>query len=118
MDAECGGGGVCHSCECENPSACDSGIGMLRPALRVRATPFSLVMSGRAIIPKPWQGVNPVLNGVRVRVDAVSGPGGVSGVVRFVQVGADDNDRPQISLTRRYPSAVPPKTTIRALTGS
>jgi len=75
VDADCGGG-VCHSCACENTSACDSGIVTLRPALRLRATPFSLVMSGRAIIPKPWQGVNPLLNGMRIRVDAISGPGG------------------------------------------
>jgi hypothetical protein len=76
VDADCGSGQVCHGCQCENASACDSGIVMLRPKLRVRATPFSLRMSGSALIPKPWHGVNPLLNGVRIVVDALAGPGG------------------------------------------
>ena len=76
QDGDCSSGQVCHSCQCENASACDSGITMASAALRLRATPFSLIMSGKAIIPKPWQGVNPLLNGVRVRVDTATSPGG------------------------------------------
>ena len=77
VDADCSSGGVCHGCQCENAAACSSGIVMKPAGLRVRAAPFGLMLSGRAIIPKPWQAVNPLLNGVRLRLDAISGPGGV-----------------------------------------
>ena len=43
----------------------------------MHATPFSLRTKGQAIVPKPWQGVDPLANGVRVVVDAPDGPGGI-----------------------------------------
>jgi hypothetical protein len=76
-DGDCGGGQVCEACACVNPPACASGITIDRPRLKLRASPFFLKLTGEALIPKPWSGVNPSLNGIRVVVDGASGPGGV-----------------------------------------
>src|SRR5262249_54089106 len=38
-------------------------------------TPFTLRLSGQAVIPKPWHAVNPLANGVRIVVDGLTGPG-------------------------------------------
>jgi hypothetical protein len=80
-DADCGTGQVCRGCQCINTPACESGIVMQRASLKVRSAPFSLRLTGRAIIPKPWQAVDPLVNGVRIAVDAVTGPGGVTAVI-------------------------------------
>jgi hypothetical protein len=76
-DGDCAGGEVCNACACVNPAACASGIAISKPGLSLRATPFNLRMKGEAVVPKPWQAVNPLTNGVRVVVDATSGGGGL-----------------------------------------
>jgi parallel beta-helix repeat protein len=77
LDADCGAGEVCSGCACVNAPVCANGIGLEKAALRMRATPFALRAKGEAVIPTPWQGVDPVANGIRLVVDAVSGGGGL-----------------------------------------
>jgi parallel beta-helix repeat protein len=77
VDSDCAAGQACQGCQCVNASACQSGIAMQKASLRLRATPLLLRLRGEAVIPKPWVGVNPVLNGIRVVIDAASGPGGL-----------------------------------------
>src|SRR5262249_21862951 len=72
-DADCSGGHVCRDCQCVNPPVCESGNAIERPVLTLAASPFSLRFTGEAIIPKPWQAVDPVANGIRIAVDGVSG---------------------------------------------
>jgi len=76
-DAECGSGQTCTGCQCVNPPACASGIAIERPRLKMHADAFSLRLKGEAVIPKPWSGVDPATNGLRVVVDSPSGPGGI-----------------------------------------
>ncbi len=80
-EADCGGGQVCQGCQCVNPPACSSGIGVERPVLKLRASPFVLRLKGDAVIPKPWTAVDPSASGVRVVVDGSSGTGGLDVVV-------------------------------------
>ena len=80
-DGDCASGLRCQACQCVNAPACTSGIGMQKAALRLRSSPFSLRLKGEAIIPKPWQAVDPVANGVRVVVDCVSSRAGVDAVI-------------------------------------
>lgn len=81
VDADCGNGQVCQSCQCVNAPACTSGIVMQRASLSTRSSPFFLSLIGQAIIPKPWTAVNPLANGVRVVVDAPTGPGGFAVII-------------------------------------
>jgi len=76
-DADCGAGRSCAGCRCVNAPVCASGIGIAKPTLTVRASPFSFRFAGQAVVPKPWTGVAPATHGVRVVVDALAGPGGV-----------------------------------------
>jgi hypothetical protein len=73
---DCGGGQVCQGCQCVNPSACTSGITITKPRLRLFANPFLVRLKGDAVIPKPWTGIDPLANGIRVVVDATSGASG------------------------------------------
>src|SRR5262249_9080782 len=75
VDADCGSGQACRDCACINQPSCDSGIVMQSALLRTHATPFTLRLSGQAVIPKPWHAVNPLANGVRIVVDGLTGPG-------------------------------------------
>jgi hypothetical protein len=75
QDGDCSGAQVCVGCQCVNPSACTSGIELEEAKLRLRADSFVLRLRGEALIPKPWSGINPPLNGVQVVVDALTGPG-------------------------------------------
>jgi hypothetical protein len=77
QDTDCGAGEVCQACACVNAPACASGIVLQNPWLTMKPSPFSLRLSGQAVIPKPWRGVDPLQNGIRIVVDAISGPGGV-----------------------------------------
>jgi hypothetical protein len=77
VDGDCGAGETCSGCACVNAPVCASGIPIQKPSLRLRATPFSLSAKGQTLIPKPWQGVDPIANGIRLVVDAASGPGGL-----------------------------------------
>jgi hypothetical protein len=77
VDADCGAGEACSGCACVNAPVCASGLTIQKPSLRLRATPFSLRVKGQTLIPKPWQGVDPRANGIRLVVDAASGPGGL-----------------------------------------
>ena len=70
-------GQVCQDCRCVNPPACTSGIPLTTATLGLRADPFRLRLKGEALIPKPWQGVDPPMNGIRISVDGVTGSGGL-----------------------------------------
>ena len=59
-EADCAAGQVCEACACVNPPVCTSGITIAKPGLTMHATPFSLRTKGQAIVPKPWQGVDPL----------------------------------------------------------
>ena len=76
-NADCTGGQLCSGCQCVNPPACQSGITIDRPSLRLRSSPLLLHLKGQAVIPKPWMAVDPLANGIRVVVDALRGPGGI-----------------------------------------
>jgi hypothetical protein len=78
---DCSGGQVCQGCQCVNPSVCASGITILKPRLRLFANPFLVRLKGEAVIPKPWTGIDPLANGVRVVVDATSGAGGFDATI-------------------------------------
>ncbi len=77
VDGDCASGETCQGCRCVNASACTSGIAIDRPSLKVSADPFALHLKGQAIIPKPWTGVDPPVNGVRLVIDGLTGPGGI-----------------------------------------
>lgn len=76
-DAQCGGGEVCSGCQCVNAPVCASGIPLTKASLKLRVAPPSLRVQGEAVIPKPWLGVDPLANGLRVVIDATSGSGGI-----------------------------------------
>lgn len=76
-DAHCGGGEVCSGCQCVNPPRCASGIALGKASLTMRVAPAKIRLQGEAVIPKPWSGVDPAANGLRVVVDAPSGAGGI-----------------------------------------
>lgn len=78
---DCGSGQVCAGCQCVTPPVCNSGITIERPRLRMRASPFFLRFKGQAVIPKPWSGIDPVSNGLRIVIDAITGAGGIDVVV-------------------------------------
>jgi hypothetical protein len=78
---DCSGGQACDGCQCVNPAVCASGISMAKPRLRLFANPFVVRLKGEAVIPKPGTGIDPVANGVRVVVDAVSGAGGFDATI-------------------------------------
>ena len=80
-DSDCGGSLVCSGCRCVNPSICTSGIVLARPRLKMRADAFMLALSGEAVLPKPWNAVNPPVNGVHVVVDARTGSGGIDALI-------------------------------------
>ena len=76
-DNECLTGQVCSHCQCVNPPACQSSITIDEASLHLQSDPLRLRLKGQAVIPKPWMAVDPLTNGIRVVVDAVSGPGGI-----------------------------------------
>lgn len=73
QDADCGGGETCSACACRAALACTSGIEATKPVLVLRSAPTSVTFAGQAVIPKPWNGVDPPANGVRVVIDDASG---------------------------------------------
>ena len=75
-DGDCGAGQSCQACQCVNASVCASGLALVAPTLTLHASPFVGRLRADAVIPKPWVGVNPPVNGVRIVVDAATGPGG------------------------------------------
>ncbi|MCC6849482.1 MAG: right-handed parallel beta-helix repeat-containing protein [Deltaproteobacteria bacterium] len=76
-DGQCGAAEVCAGCRCVNAPACASGITLGKASLTMRVAPASLRVQGEALIPRPWVGVDPLANGMRVVVDATSGGGGI-----------------------------------------
>ena len=76
-DADCAAGQACQNCQCLNPAVCSSGIAIALPKLTLHASPFSLRLKGQAVIPKPWVGIDPAVNGVRFVVDSPSGAGSI-----------------------------------------
>jgi hypothetical protein len=73
IDADCGGGQVCQGCACVNASVCANGIGVARPILKLRASPLLARFRGEALLGS----VDPAASGVRVVLDAATGPGGL-----------------------------------------
>jgi hypothetical protein len=73
----CGTAQVCRACACVGTPVCASGIPFTKPSLSMRATPFAMSLKASAVIPKPWVGVDPAANGIRVVVDEPVGTGGV-----------------------------------------
>jgi hypothetical protein len=73
IDADCGGGRVCEGCACVNAPVCASGIAVAGPILKLRASPFLARFRGEALLGS----VNPAASGVRVVIDAATGPGGL-----------------------------------------
>ncbi|HYC01154.1 MAG TPA: hypothetical protein VEC57_18610 [Candidatus Limnocylindrales bacterium] len=49
--------------------ACTSGIPLQRARLRASAAPFRLVLSGAAVLPEPFDAVDPTVHGVRIVID-------------------------------------------------
>jgi hypothetical protein len=47
----------------------------------MRASPYFLRFKGQAVIPKPWTGVDPASNGLRIVIDSAVGSGGVDVVI-------------------------------------
>lgn len=76
-NADCSGGQVCQGCACVNPPACASGIAITNSRQTLRSNLFRLSLVGRVVIPKPWVGIDPLNNGVRLVIDAASGGGGI-----------------------------------------
>ena len=79
--AQCSAGQVCQSCQCANQAVCASGIVITRAKLKLRASPFAGRLRGDVLIPKPWLGVDPPVNGVRIVVDAGTGGGGFDATI-------------------------------------
>jgi hypothetical protein len=75
--ASCGEGEACQACSCMNEPSCSSGIAISRPRLGLRGDELRLRVRGEAVIPKPWTEIDPATNGIRIVVDALSGPGGI-----------------------------------------
>ncbi|HZR82953.1 MAG TPA: right-handed parallel beta-helix repeat-containing protein [Candidatus Binatia bacterium] len=75
--ADCAAGQSCQGCACVNALACESGVAARKPTLKLTATPYAFKLTGEAVIPKPWTGVDPAANGVRVVVDAAIGPASI-----------------------------------------
>lgn len=73
QDADCGGGATCVACACRAALACSSGIAATKPVLVLRADPGAVTFTGEAVIPKPWAGIDPPANGVRIVIDDASG---------------------------------------------
>lgn len=71
--ADCGGGATCVACACRAALACTSGITATKPVLVLRTDPTSVTFAGQAVIPKPWTGIDPPANGVRVVIDDSTG---------------------------------------------
>ena len=68
-------------------SVCNSGIGIEKARLRARPASGTIVIHGEALIPKPWHGVAPATNGVRLTIDGVldiTVPGGAGWTTNFV----------------------------------
>jgi len=80
-DGDCGGSLVCQGCACVNPPLCTSGIEFERPRLKIRATPFSLRLTAEMVIPKPWSGVNPAVEGIHMLVDSTTGSGSIDALL-------------------------------------
>jgi hypothetical protein len=89
-DLDCGAGQVCSGCVCQNPPACGSGSGMTRASMKLVGDTFMLRLRGTAVIPKPWTGIDPLANGVRLVVDSVAGAGGLDVTI---PAGAYDGTR-------------------------
>lgn len=73
QDADCGGGATCSACACRAALACTSGIAAQKPVLVLKSSPTAVTFAGQAVIPKPWTGIDPPANGVRVVIDDASG---------------------------------------------
>lgn len=76
-DADCSGDGTCQGCSCVAPPVCADGVTVRKPVLVLRASPGALTLAGEAVVPKPWTGIDPPVNGVRVVVGDASGTSSV-----------------------------------------
>jgi parallel beta-helix repeat protein len=73
LDGDCLEGQVCEACRCVAAPVCTSGIEVEKPVLKMTAEPFSLRFKGQAVIARPWIGIDPVVNGVRIVIRAGDG---------------------------------------------
>lgn len=80
-DGDCAGGATCEACSCRAPVLCESGIAARRPVLAMRTSRSFLRFTGEAVVPKPWAGIDPQTNGVRVRIEDASGAIALDAVV-------------------------------------
>jgi len=71
-DGDCGTG-TCHACTCVAAFPCSSGITVRKPVLVLRSSTGALTLVGEAVVPKPWLGVDPPANGVRIVVTDAAG---------------------------------------------
>jgi Right handed beta helix region len=79
--ADCPSNQLCLGCQCAAAPLCDSGIALQRATLRLRANPFSMRLAADAVIPKPWDGVDPLLSGLHVIVAAAGGSGAIDALI-------------------------------------
>ncbi len=68
------------------PFGCVGGAAMTRAKFDLKAEPYRLTLKGEAVLPKPWSGVDPVANGMRLEIGDAGGlwldvqlPGGTDG---------------------------------------
>jgi len=73
----CGPGSSCSGCTCSNAPACASGVPLERPLVKLFESDGRLTLKGEAVIPKPWSGVDPAANGIRVVIDVPFGSDGL-----------------------------------------
>ncbi|HYD48400.1 MAG TPA: right-handed parallel beta-helix repeat-containing protein [Terriglobales bacterium] len=71
-DNDCSAGQTCHDCACVNPPLCTSGAVIRKPSLRLEADSSDLRFKGQAVVPKPWSGIDPIANGLRLRIDSAN----------------------------------------------
>lgn len=76
-DDDCDGGESCQGCGCVAPPVCAGGSVARKPSLVLRAANGALTYAGEAVVAKPWAGIDPPANGVRVVVTGASGAASV-----------------------------------------
>jgi len=76
-DDDCATGASCQGCGCVMPPVCADGAVTRKPSLVLRASNGALTYAGEAVVPKPWTGIDPPANGVRVVVADAAGAASV-----------------------------------------
>jgi hypothetical protein len=90
-----GGGGIDESCE--------SGIALERAALKAKGSPTRLLFQADAVLPTPWEAVDPAVGGVHVLVSGLLDtdvPGGAAWTARSSGWSYRDDDGVHDGITR------------------